>query len=47
MTDPEKKEFMRNFVEAIEILPKRTGSGRILEHIDLRFPIYYEGSEGD
>ena len=47
MTDLEKKEFMRNFIESIEILPERTESGRILKHIDLRFPIYYEGSEGD
>ena len=47
MTDLEKKEFMRNFIDAIEILPERTESGRILKHIDLRFPIYYEGSEGD
>lgn len=47
MTDLEKKEFMRNFVEAIEILPERTESRRILKHIDLRFPIYYEGREGD
>ena len=38
---------MRNFIDAIEILPERTESGRILKHIDLRFPIYYEGSEGD
>ena len=38
---------MRNFIESIEILPERTESGRILKHIDLRFPIYYEGSEGD
>lgn len=45
MTDLEK-EFMRNFIDAIEILPERTESGRILKHIDLRFPIYYEGSEG-
>ena len=47
MTDLEKKEFMRNFIESIEILPERTESGRILKHIDLRFPIYYEGNEGD
>ena len=47
MTDLEKKEFMRNFIDAIEILPERTESGRILKHIDLRFPIYYEGSEGN
>lgn len=47
MTDLEKKEFMRNFIDSIEIFPERTESGRILKHIDLRFPIYYEGSEGD
>ena len=47
MTDLERKEFMRNFVETVEILPERMESGRILKQIDLRFPIYYEGSEGD
>lgn len=46
MTDLEKKEFMRDFIESIEVLPERTESGRILKRIDLRFPIYYEGNEG-
>ena len=47
MTDLEKKEFMRDFIESVEILPERTESGRILKRIDLRFPIYYEGEEKD
>lgn len=47
MSDLEKKEFMRGFIESIEILPEKTANGHILRQIDLKFPIYYEGSEGD
>ncbi|MCF0134299.1 MAG: recombinase family protein, partial [Blautia sp.] len=47
MSDLEKKEFMRDFIESIEILPEKNERGRILSAIDLKFPIYYEGTEGN
>lgn len=47
MTDLEKKEFMNDFIQSIEILPEKTEHGHIIKQIDLMFPIYYEGSEGD
>ena len=40
MTDLEKKEFMRTFI-------KRDGSGRIIKQIGFKFPVYYNGCEGD
>ena len=47
MSDLEKKEFMRDFIESIEILPEKNERGRILSAIELKFPIYYEGTEGN
>lgn len=47
MTDLEKKEFMRTFIESIELEPDEKDIGRIIKHIDLTFPVYYDGQEGD
>ena len=47
MTDLEKKEFMRTFIKAIELYPERDGSGRIIKQIGFKFPVYYNGCEGD
>lgn len=47
MTDLEKKHFMRNFVEEIELYPEKQEDGRILKQLSLGFPVFYEGSEGD
>ena len=47
MTDLEKKEFMRTFIESIELDPDEKDMGRIIKHIDLTFPVYYDGQEGD
>lgn len=44
-TDAEKKEFMAAFIERIEIYPERLPSGRILKHIDFRFPVFYKDQE--
>lgn len=44
-TDAEKKEFMTSFIERIEIFPERLPSGRILKHIDFRFPVFYKDQE--
>ena len=47
MTDAEKKDFMRTFIETIELYPDETDMERIIRHIDLAFPVYYEGHEGN
>lgn len=47
MTDLEKKHFMRNFIEEIELYPEKQEDGRILKQLSLGFPVFYEGSEGD
>lgn len=47
MTDLEKKKFMREFIEEIELYPEKQENGRILKQISLGFPVFYEGSEGD
>lgn len=46
MTDLEKKEFLRNFIDSIELYPERQDNGRILKQIDFKFPVYYDGNEG-
>lgn len=46
MTDFEKKEFVRNFVESIELYPDRKASERIMKQIDFKFRVYYDGQEG-
>ena len=47
MSDLEKKRFMREFIEGIELYPEKQKDGRILKQISLGFPVFYEGSEGD
>lgn len=47
MTDLEKKQFMREFIEDIEMYPEKQEDGRILKQLSLGFPVFYEGSEGD
>ena len=47
MTDLEKKQFMRDFIDEIEMYPKKQEDGRILKQLCLGFPVFYEGSEGD
>lgn len=47
MTDLEKKQFMREFIEDIELYPEKQEDGRILKQLSLGFPVFYEGSEGD
>ncbi len=36
---------MASFIERIEIYPERLPSGRILKHIDFRFPVFYNDQE--
>jgi site-specific DNA recombinase len=46
-SDLEKKEFMKSFIERVEIFPERQPDGRILRRIDFRFPVFFEGKEVD
>lgn len=46
MTDLEKKEFLRNFIESIELYVEKQDNGRILKQIEFKFPVYYNGDEG-
>ncbi len=47
MTDLEKKEFMRDLIEEIELYPEKKENGRILKQLSLWFKVFYEGTEGD
>lgn len=47
MTDLEKKQFMRELIEKIELYSEKQEDGRILKQLSLGFPVFYEGSEGD
>lgn len=38
---------MRTFIKAIELYPERDDSGRIIKQISFKFPVYYNGCEGD
>lgn len=41
MTDLEKKEFFRNFIDEIEVYFERQSDGRIVKQINFNFPVYY------
>lgn len=47
MTDLEKKEFFRDFIESIELYPEKTDDGCIVKQINFNIPVYYNGKEGD
>lgn len=44
-TDMEKQEFIKSFVEKIEIYPESLEDGRILKSIKFRFPVFFNDSE--
>lgn len=46
MSDFEKKEFFQNFIESITIYPDKKTNERIVDEIDYKSPIYYDGKEG-
>ena len=46
-TDAEKKEFLGNIIERIEINPEPTENGQILKKIKFRIPICYDGNDGN
>ncbi len=43
LTDLEKKEFLRDFIESVEIYPEKMDNGRMLKQINFNFPVYYDG----
>jgi len=45
MGDFEKKQFFQNFIKSIEIFPDETPDGKVLRHIDFRFPVSYEAED--
>ena len=44
MTDLEKKEFFRNFIDEIELYSERQSDGHIVKLINFNFPVYYNGN---
>lgn len=44
-TDIQKKEFMKSFIDEIQIYEEPTEKGQILKHIRFKFPVFYEGKE--
>lgn len=45
MTDLEKKEFMKDFINSIELYPEKMDNGSIVKQINFKFGVYYEGHE--
>ena len=45
MTDLEKKEFMKDFINNIELYPEKMDNGSIVKQINFKFAVYYEGQE--
>ena len=41
MSNIEKKRFMRNFIERIELFPERKENGSLLKYIEFKFPVRY------
>lgn len=46
LTDFEKKEFLRDFIESVEIYSEKLDNGRMLKQINFNFPVYYDGEVG-
>lgn len=46
LTDLEKKEFLRDLIESVEIYPEKMDNGRMLKQINFNFPVYYDGEVG-
>ena len=45
MPDIEKKRFMRDFIESIELFPECRENGSLLKHIDFKFPVSYSAED--
>ena len=46
MTDLEKKEFMKDFINSIELYPEKMDNGSIVKQINFKFGVCYEGQDG-
>ena len=46
-TDAERKEFMKSFINRVEIFPEQQADGRILKRIDFRIPVFFNDQEVD
>ncbi len=44
-TDLEKKNFIKSFIEKVEIYPEALENGRILKSISFNFPVFFNGNE--
>lgn len=44
-TDTEKKEFMKTFIEKVEIYKEPLSNGQLLKKITFAFPVFYNGEE--
>ena len=42
-TDAEKKQFLNQFLESVEIFNEEQPSGQILKSITFKFPVFYDG----
>ena len=47
MNCEERRELCRQFIERIDVFQDEREDGRILKKIVFRFPVYYEGFEGE
>lgn len=47
MTDLEKKEFMKDFINDIELYPEKMDNGSIVKQVHFKFPVYYDGQVTD
>ena len=45
MSDYDKKVFFQTFIKSIEVYSDATASGRILKHIEFKFPVNYDADE--
>ena len=46
-TDSEKKEFIKSFIEKVEIYPEKLPNGRFLKRIEFWFPVFFNGQAVD
>jgi site-specific DNA recombinase len=42
MSDADKKQFYRDFIDTIEVYPDKREDGRIIKHTEFKFPVSYD-----
>ena len=45
MTEGEKKDFVKSFVDEVYLYQKEQEEGRFLKHIKFKFPVFFNGIE--